>query len=203
MSSIFDTVNNELGPSSVEKLSQAIGEDRRSTEQALSAALPLLIGALASNSRDPQGAASLMGALDRDHDGSILDQLGSFLGRGDTSPGGGILGHMLGGRRSSAEDQVSQASGISKRSAGALLALLAPIVMGALARRRRQADQPMDPGGLGDLLGREREVAQEKSPGGLGGLASFLDRDGDGKIIDDALRMGASVLGGIAANRRR
>ena len=201
MPSLFDTVNNELGPGSLDQLSRAIGEDRRSTEQAVSAALPLLIGALASNTREPQGVSSLMGALDRDHDGSILDDLGSFLGQGDTSSGAGILGHMFGNRRTSAEDQVAGVSGISKQSAGALLALLAPIVMGALARRRRQADGPLDSGGLGDLLGREREVARERAPGGLGGLASFLDRDGDGQVIDDALALGASVLGGLSKRR--
>jgi hypothetical protein len=38
----------------------------------------LSVPAFTEGERDPEGASSLAGALDRDHDGSILDNLGGI-----------------------------------------------------------------------------------------------------------------------------
>lgn len=200
MSSIVEMLMNQLSGSSMNQLSQAIGADPKATQQGVQAAVPLLMGALASNARRPEGASSLLGALDRDHDGSILDDLGGFLGGGgDSGAGAGILGHVLGSKKPAAERQIADASGLSMESAGRLLALLAPLVMGALGRRQNQ--KGFDLGSLVDLLGQERKVAQQKAPGGLGGLASFLDQDGDGDMMDDAVRLGTDLLGGFLKGR--
>ena len=67
------------------------------------AALPLLMGALGRNASQPQGAQSLLGALQRDHLGSndLSGLLGAVLGgsrQGQPSrqtDGAGILGHIL------------------------------------------------------------------------------------------------------------
>jgi len=195
VSSIVEMLMNQLSGSSVDQLSQKIGADRESTSRAIQAGLPLLMGALASNTGRSGGAQSLLGALDRDHDGSILDDVAGFLSGGSTQTGAGILGHVLGGKQGTAERQVAEASGLSMESAGRLLAMLAPLVLGALGRGRRE--QGFDAGALTDLLGRERKVAEKKAPGGLGGLASILDSDGDGDVMDDAMRIGADLLGGF------
>ena len=68
---------------------------------AVGAALPLLLGALGKNASQPQGAQSLFGALDRDHGGMDLGSvlgavLGGGMGQGAGAPGGG-LGDLLGG----------------------------------------------------------------------------------------------------------
>ena len=49
---------------------------------------------------------------------------------------------------------LGQASGMNASSAASLLALLAPLVMGALGRTQRQGS--LDAGGLADTLGSER-----------------------------------------------
>ena len=67
------------------------------TSKAMAAALPLLLGALSRNASQGDGASSLHQALANDHDGSILDDIGGFLGSGNTSSGNDILGHVLGG----------------------------------------------------------------------------------------------------------
>lgn len=94
MAGLLDLVSQQLSGSTVQRLSQQIGADPASTQKALSAALPLLVGGLARNAtHSPQGAQSLARALDRDHDGSVLDNLGGLLGGGS----GGALGSLLGG----------------------------------------------------------------------------------------------------------
>ena len=74
--------------------------------------LPILLAALNRNASNPAGAAALHGALERDHDGSILDNLGGFLGNAQAGPGAGILKHVLGERQESTAQAVGAASGL-------------------------------------------------------------------------------------------
>ncbi|WP_218830556.1 DUF937 domain-containing protein [Rubrivirga marina] len=76
-----------------------------------------------------------------------------------------------------------------------LLPLLAPIVMAALGKRKRQAD--LDGAGLSGILGEDATRARQAAPSGvLGALSGFLDKDGDGSIQDDVMQQaGKAVLG--------
>jgi len=171
-------------------------------------ALPVLLGGLATNAQSPAGAQALGAALDKDHDPGLLDNLGAMLGGGGMGgAGAGILGHILGGRRPAVEQGLGKATGLDSGQIGKLLMLLAPIVMAALARRKQQ--QGVDAGGLGGMLATEREDLQRRNPQ-LGGLASMLDRDGDGSIVDDLGKLAGGggaggglggMLGGILGGR--
>lgn len=195
--SLIDQVQQQLDPNTLAQLSRQLGVDEQTTRQAVPAAVTTLVGALGRNAAQPQGAQQIAGALDRDHDGSILDDLGGFLGQGGAgSIGGAILGHVLGGRQRQVESGLSQSTGLDAAKIGQLLALLAPIVMAVLGRQKRQ--QGIDAGGLGDILRGEHQNAQRHAEqAGLGGLlGSLLDRDGDGSVLDDIAGMAGGFLGG-------
>jgi len=197
--SLFDMVMSQLGAQTGE-VSRQLGADQDQTRTAMAAAVPLLMGALTRNASQPEGAASLLGALSRDHDGSILDDVGGALKAPDAAAGDGILGHVLGSRRSAVETGVSSTSGLDPQSVSRMLTMLAPVIMGALGRTQRQ--QNLDAGGLASLLGAEREQAVAATPE-LGMLAGLLDSDNDGQIMDDLGKMGKSVLGGILGGRKQ
>lgn len=185
MSSIFDTVMQQMGGENLSRISQQIGADESSTRTAVEAALPLLLGGLARNSAKPEGAASLGNALN-EHRGGLLENLGALLGNPEAGPGAGILGHIFGNRRSNVEEGVGKATGLDKQQIGKLLMMLAPIVMAALARKASpRADAPQADGSLPNILEQETREAAQKAPSGLGGLISMLDRDGDGNPLND------------------
>ena len=185
MSSIFDTVMQQMGGENLSRISQQIGADESSTKTAVEAALPLLLGGLARNSAKPEGAASLGNALN-EHRGGLLENLGALLGNPEAGPGAGILGHIFGNRRSNVEEGVGKATGLDKQQIGKLLMMLAPIVMAALARKASpRADAPQADGSLPNILEQETREAAQKAPSGLGGLISMLDRDGDGNPLND------------------
>ncbi len=188
---LSEALNNDT----VSQISQQIGADESTTGNAIQAALPMLLGGLANNSATEEGASSLAGALDRDHDGSVLDNLGEFLGNYSSGQGAGILGHIFGGKQEAIEQGVSQASGLDLSKIGPLLMMLAPIVMGALGRTQRE--QGAGAGDLAGLLGGATEQVGS-SPALLGILSSVLDRDRDGSAIDDV----AGMLGGLISGRR-
>jgi hypothetical protein len=200
--SVVDILNSQLGPEGIAALGQQLGLDPATTQKAVAGAVPLLTGALARNASQPAGAQALNRALDA-HDGSILDQITGYLGNSGaaSSAGEAILGHVLGGRRDNAAGSLAQASGINMGTAAKLLALLAPLVMGALGRSRQQSGG-FDPGILGNILSSERDKAAAAAPAGMGGLASMLDLDGDGNPMDDIARMGGGLLGGLFGDKR-
>ena len=183
MSSMFDQLAGQiLEGGQLGQLSQMLGTTDDETRTALGAALPTLLGALAGNAAQPGGADALLGALQRDHDGGVLDDLGSFFQKPNTTDGDGILKHVLGDRRSTVEQGLGRGSGIDPKKMSMMLSMLAPLVMGYLGRQRRE--RSLDSRGLGDLLNVERNSIEQRAPG-AGVLTQMLDRDGDGSVVDD------------------
>lgn len=200
MASLMDILGESLDGGTVDQIGRLIGVDRETAQGAVSAAVPVIVAALAQNASDPGGADALNGALERDHDGSLLEDLGGFLGGGaSSSVGGAILGHVFGGRRGSVESSLGRSTGLDGQSVAKLLAMLAPIVMAALARKRGEGQ--LDGGGLTDLLGGERDRMQEASPDAFGAITGMLDANHDGSIADDVARMGGGLLGSLFGKR--
>lgn len=199
MDSLLSQVNERLDDNAISQLSRQLGVDQDTTRQAVPAALTALLGGLSQNAANPAGAQQLAGALSRDHDGGILDDLAGFLGNPQNPQqlqGAGILGHIFGNRQPNVASRVGQASGLDSAKAMKLLMLLAPLVLGALGRAQRQ--KKLDPGGISDVLGTERRRVEQAQPQSGGLLNVLLDRDGDGSIMDDL----AGMAGGMLGNRR-
>lgn len=198
-SSLTNDLMHQLQGQPLAQMSQQLGLAPDETANAVSAALPLLMGALGRNASQPQGADALFGALQKDHAGLDLGGvLGSVLGGG--GPGGDILGHVFGAREQTAARGLGAATGMGGDRANALLKMLAPIVMAYLAKRVLGGGGnagAASPQALGDVLGQEQ--AQIRQQGGLGGglLGAVLDRDGDGDAdVSDLLKLGGSIFGG-------
>lgn len=167
----------------VARLGQAVGVDEATAAKAAAAAVPLLIGALARNAAQPEGAQALHQAVVKDHDGSILDDLAGFLGSGRSGAGDGILRHVFGEQRPAAEQTLAQSAGLAPAAAGRVLELLAPVVMGWLGMTQRR--QGLDASGVADLLSGQVKA----TPGNvLGALNTLLDADKDGSALDDVAR---------------
>lgn len=198
MNSILDLLADNIGGGNVNQIASAISADPQKTQTAVAAALPAILTAMNRGTNTTQGAHALAAALERDHDGSLLDHLGGFLTgqvSGKQADGGGILGHVLGGQRQQVEQGVAQASGLDVSQVSKLLPILAPIVMAALGRRKRESG--LDEAGLSGILGQDATRARQAAPSGvIGALSDFLDRDGDGSVQDDLLaQAGKSALG--------
>ena len=163
MSSLIDTVSQQLSGDTLSQMSQRIGADPGAVQNAVSVALPMLLGGLAQNASHPQGAHALDQALEQDHDGSVLDDVQSVVSNPTAFSGSGILGHIFGGRQAPVTEGVSRASGLNQQQVMQLLIMLAPLIMGALGRMKRQ--QGVSTGGLGGILQQQRTQAEERAPG--------------------------------------
>jgi len=193
MPALLDLLSSRLDGNAVQQISGRLGADRNATSTAISAALPLLLGALAKNASSPDGARQLHDALARDHDGSRLDRLPDP--DTDGPEGNAILKHVLADRRGLAEQGIAKASGLDMAKVGPLLAMLAPVVLGALGKARKE--RGLGPQDLSAMLGGERDAMSAASPGMMGAVSQLLDRDRDGSVVDDL----GGMLGGLFGRR--
>jgi hypothetical protein len=202
---LTDLLQNHLSEQMIDQLSQQLGgEDKKKTAVAANGAVATIMAALAKNASNPQGASSLASALERDHDGSILnDVMGMITGRQPQAEtvqsrmldGSGILKHVLGGKQGSAVDMISKMSGLSSDKSGSLLTMLAPVIMGMLGKTKQQEN--LDAGGISDLLNGFVNSQEQGGNPTMGMIGRFLDQDGDGSVIDDIAGFGMKMLGGF------
>lgn len=182
----MEIISSQLGDDGIEKIGNSLGADKSQTGSALMQAVPFIVGALARNTRSDEGAQSLNGALERDHDGSILDNLGSLIQAPEQGDGNGILKHVLGERRPVVQQAVAQKSGISMEAAGKLLLMAAPLIMGYLGKKKRENN--LGSGDISSMLDNSSKSMEAEDDGGsgIGGMIKgLLDQDGDGSIMDD------------------
>jgi len=173
---LMDILQGQVSDEMLGQLSEHIGAEPEQTAQATNGIFATLLGGLANNASSEGGLSSLANALDRDHDGSVLDDLagmvgGMLQGGGQDSRatnGSGMLNHILGDRQEVAAEQIGQSSGLSAGQVMKLLPILAPIVMSVLGKTKSSggldlgslanvlmggAQQAQQQGGMGDLLG--------------------------------------------------
>jgi hypothetical protein len=173
--SLIDLVQQHLGPKEIQQISQQLGTDSATTQNAVQAAVPMMVGGMASTASQPGGANTIQ-SLFGSHSG-VLDNLGSLLGAGAPADSGGLLGKILGEHQPTVQQGVQQASGLQPDQTRKLLMILAPVVLAVLARRHAQSSAQGASGNasLGGELRQEAEAARAKAPSPhVGGLLGMI-----------------------------
>lgn len=205
MSTILDDLTAQIQGNTLTQMSRQLGADETATAQAVSMALPMLIGGLAREAETPAGAQSLDRALAEDHDGSLLDNISSLFGPATSGAadvavpralnGAGILEHVLGRKKEPVQQGIGRATGLNGQQVGRLLMMLAPLVMAYLGRRKRETGATAND--IGATLQHERQEVERRAPGLGGILGQIFGAGGEDKpgIADDLARMAPNVLG--------
>ncbi|AYN01254.1 DUF937 domain-containing protein [Chryseobacterium sp. C-71] len=194
---LIDLLTGNTGNQVAEQAENKFGISKNQIIALLAVATPLVISYLRNKSQDAKEAEALNNALDKDHDGSILDDTSQLDNRQDE--GGSILSHVFGNQKNNVENQLSQNTGISIDKIGPILAMLAPVIMGYIGKEKQQNN--VGAGGLGDLLGgilggaQNQAQQQQSSPLNdiLGSVLGGGQSQSSGNPLNDIL---GSVLGG-------
>ncbi|HNU76816.1 MAG: DUF937 domain-containing protein [Prolixibacteraceae bacterium] len=193
MDNILDSILSQIDKNTLEVIGQQANISPDKAQNALKSAIPILMSALARNSSTPEGASALQNAVAKDHDGSLLDNLGALLGKKEViDDGAGILKHILGNKQGNVEQYLSKNSGLDSAAIAKILKMAAPIVMGYLGKKSNAGSNT---GIIGDLLNSYLNTQTKKSRKSQGMINQILDRDGDGNIMDDIGELGISFLG--------
>jgi len=194
--SLIDLLTGNTGNQVAEQAENKFGISKNQIIALLAVATPLVISYLRNKSQDAKEAEALNNALDKDHDGSILDNTSNLESR--QNEGGSILSHVFGSEKNNVENQLSQNTGISIDKIGPVLAMLAPVIMGYIGKEKQQNN--VGAGGLGDLLGgilggaQSQAQAQQSNPLNdiLGSVLGGGQSTSSGNPLNDIL---GSVLG--------
>lgn len=189
---ILDTILARVEGAAKEKLGEHLGLPAGEAQSGLKAAVPLLLGAMERNTSSAEGALSLTRALEKDHDGSVLDNVAGLLKNPAQANGAGILSHVLGKRRTGVEERLAEKTDLNQNAIGKLLEIAAPLVLGALGKQRK--DQGLGATQLAQFITKEREQTENGS-GWLGMASELLDADDDGSVLDDISGMFGKIFG--------
>lgn len=196
---LIELITGNAGNQVASQAENKFGISKNQIIALLAVAAPLVISYLRKKSQeDPNEAEALNNALDKDHDGSILDNPAQVEAR--VQEGGSILDHIFGGQKAQVENQLSQNTGISMDKIGPVLAMLAPLIMGYIGKEK-QSSGVNSGGGLGDLLGgilggaQNQAQAEPSNPLNdiLGSVLGGSQANNSGNPLNDIL---GSVLGG-------
>ena len=187
--SLLDLITGNTGNQVAEQAENKFGISKNQIIALLVVAAPLVISYLKKKSENPDEADKLNAALDKDHDGSILNNPAQALDR--EQEGDSILSHIFGGEKANVENQLSQNTGISMDKIGPVLATLAPVIMGYIGQQK-QASNVTSGGGLGDLLGGILGNSSQQAQASNDPLSNIL-----GSVLGGATQSSGGGLGDI------
>lgn len=179
---------------SVNALSKKTGASSGLTSSLISAALPILLGALTNNASSSQtGAQSLLGALGQHTDTTSMAQQ---LETADEEDGEKIIEHILGGNASSVISALSGQTGASSTQVQSLLNNMAPAMMSGVSAAATNASQateenPMDLGSLMGMFGGS-EASSSSQSDMLSGLLGGSSPLSGGSLFGSLLGGGSS-----------
>ena len=178
------------------QLAEQVGGNEGQVKNGVMAALPAMLTALSKNTGTEKGAQELNNALEKKHDGSILDNLSGYLSNPDLKDGAGILNHLFGNQTSNVANAVSQSSGLDINGSMKMLQMLAPILMGMLGQQKKQNN--LDAKGLGNLTSMlaSNFGSEAGASGIMEAVTNLLDANKDGNVMDDIMGMVGKLFGG-------
>jgi hypothetical protein len=183
MSGIFDIVQQQLNGGALQQVAQRAGIDPSVAQQAVAAAVPMILGGMAQHASQPGNAEVIHAEADKHASsaGALGDLPSVFTGQGEN---GGLLGKIVGQRHDAIQNGVANAAGIDKAQAAKVIGILAPVVLGAIALKKRQDGlAPTEvAGSLRQAHNEAQSQAEQKSPrlGGILGsvMGDIMNREG-------------------------
>ncbi|GEM_PF-1354097 len=192
---IMDLAQGLLTPKNIGAIAGMLGEDEKKTTSALSGAMPALLGSLVSSFSKPEGQDTFNGVIEK-ADTGLLDDLAGALGGGGgssmTSSGLKMISSLFGDNKMGLlTSAISAFSGLSSGSSKSLLGVAAPMVMGMLAKKKKEDN--LDAGGLLNMLKGQKDNITSAMP------ADFTSQLSGSGFFDDLLDKAGSGVESVAS----
>ena len=136
MSGILETVQQQLSGGALQQISQQMGLEPATTQRAVTAALPVVLGGMAKHASSPTAAAAIHQEADNHSTPADMTTVISNVLSGQGGAGS-ILTTILGTNQQTVQNGVSKASGLDLQNAGKLVAIIAPFVLAAISNKKQ------------------------------------------------------------------
>ncbi len=155
----------------VNKASANLGESEGGITKALAALVPSIIGGMADKASTPEGANAIAQMATAEHKDGILDVIGGFFHSDNNSnllsKGSGLISGLFGngGQSNMLTNLISSFAGVKASSAGSLLSLALPTILGLFGRHT--AENNISASGISSVLADQKKLAMSALPAGF------------------------------------
>jgi outer membrane protein OmpA-like peptidoglycan-associated protein len=177
-SSLLDSLTVLITPDLVSKAASYFGDTEGTVAKGLGAALPLVLGGVATRASDDGFASGLFDLVSNPaNDGGALNNVAGLLSPGAASSplgtlGGRLLGSVFGDNIGSVGSALSGFAGGKPATANSLLSLAAPLVLSVLGKVVRSGG--LNVSSLANLLLGQKSAITGALPGPLANLDRFV-----------------------------
>jgi hypothetical protein len=161
----LDEFMQTYGGEAAKDLASSLGIKKSAAAQIVPNVVPMILGGLKRQMETQGGAARVDHILNKYGSDSVLDNIAGAIGNRTAQAADPQLGGLLGSSGLQATDMIAQRFKLDPSIAAKIIPALAPLILGALTRKKKTSNE------------------------GIGGVASLLDKDGDGSILDDVAGM--------------
>lgn len=182
MSLLNNLLSELLSGDSVDALSEKSGANSSQIQQVVQSALPALVQSMVNNAGDEDGANALGNALSTH--AKKTAPVSKQVKDADTTDGGKILTHLLGGDKTSVTKNLSSSTGLKSSQVETILASVAPVLLNQIGQSTGEG------GSSTDLLGMLSGLLTGSGFDGndaLGSIVNLVMKDGDGDGKPDLL----------------
>lgn len=202
---LMDMVKDQISGPLASSAAGFLGESEANVGSALGGIMPGLMGKIADMASDESGAQGILD-MAKGVDSSMLDDIPGLMAKGPDAinglmnSGGGMLTSLLGSNQGGFISKIAGMSGLSSGSAGSLLKMAAPMLMGLIGKQAMSGG--LNASGLMNMLGGQKSLIQSLMPSGLGDTLGFAKGlagdalDGGKKVVSGAADAGKKVVGG-------
>ena len=161
MSNILEDFMGSMGSQVTSQLSSQLGIDKNTAGAIIPQVLPMILGGLKNQKDNFGGEDRVNHILNKYGSSNVLDDIAGLFSQKANDPNPDpALGGLLGDAGVKASNLFGKQFNLDSGTAAKIIPMLAPLVLGFLSKKR-------DTGA------------------GVSGIASILDQDGDGSILDD------------------
>ena len=153
------------------------------------------------------GKTAILGFLDKDGDGDIMNDIKGMLGglggnkSSEEKPmAAASVADIFEGKEESVADALSNEADVSKEDAKSIMDEVTSQIMGLLGQKKGEGAFDLE--GLIGAITSQGGAFKEQISGQLSKNLGFLDKDGDGDVIDDITDMGKNLLGGLFGGKK-
>jgi hypothetical protein len=162
MPNFIEDFMSSMGPEVVKKLGSSLNVDQGTMQKIIPLVAPMILGGLKKQSENYGGQQRVDHILNKYGSADVLQNLDQLfsnkLNDPKTDP---QLGGLLGNAGTQAANLISKNFNLDSSTAMKLIPMLAPVILGFLTNKR------------------------DSQGAGSSGIASLLDQNGDGSILDD------------------
>lgn len=178
---LIDLVLGDKNNGTISQMAEQFGLSEDQTRNAVGQLLPSLQRGMQHNTGAEKGLDELLAAIEKGKHNRYVDEPGILANTQTTDDGNSILGHIFGNKDVSRNvaNNAAKSSGISASILKKMLPVVASIVMGTISKQVFG----------GSSSGRRAAPKQSR-----GIIASMLDSDNDGSVIDDILGMAFKMM---------